>query len=110
VLESSRRECDRAVESEERVGEDEGCAGDRARDEEERKRNARAGGWTKSRQFHRRRRVGPIALGGMGAREQHVVVLFCFDHIKAKSARKTLVELVQEFRVTGVLRRGKPGM
>lgn len=47
---------------------------------------------------------------GMGAREQHVVVLFCFDHIKAKSARKTLVELVQEFRVTGVLRRGKPGM
>jgi len=45
----------------------------------------------------------------MGAREQHVVVLFCFDHIKAKSARKTLVELVQEFRVTGMLRRGEPG-
>jgi hypothetical protein len=46
----------------------------------------------------------------MGARGQHVVVLFRFDHIKAKSARKTLVELAQEFRVTGVLRPGKPGM
>jgi hypothetical protein len=34
----------------------------------------------------------------MGARGQHVVVLFRFDHIKAKSARRTLVELAQ---VTG---------
>eukprot|EP00961_Rhodomonas_salina_P008378 113861-Rhodomonas_salina.1 len=47
-----------------------------------------------------------ISAGG----HEKVVTMFRFDHIKAKFARKTIVQLATEWRLAGLCRPGKPGL